>query len=88
MREREVSLDDRDGARDACTSQPRRRPSTEIDRLDFRGRCGIEAHGELGLERGEVFVDGHLATHRDGEIAVAAATGAERDVEVDVARHD
>ena len=46
-----------------------------------------EADGELGGEGGAVLLDGHGAAHRDGEVAVRAAAGAEGNVQVDVAGH-
>ena len=71
----------------AAGIEPRRRSAAEVDRV-HRGRTRPRSRGlparPLAKHRIGVGVRRHVAAHRDGEVAVAAAPGAEGDVDVEV----
>ena len=85
--EGEMALHELDRAADTGPAEPRGRASAQIDRVHLLGRGGTEPSSQLRAKSREVLVDRHASPHRDGEVAVRAAAGAEWDMQVDVAEH-
>src|SRR5262249_40656877 len=69
-------------------AEPRRRAAAEVECRELPALRPFirESDLELPSDSGHVLVHGHVATNRDREIAVHAASRAERDVDVQMSR--
>src|SRR5882672_5547309 len=72
----------------AKSTEARGCAAAEVNRVEG---CALEAGAEavqLFAERGHVLVHGRARSHGDREVAIRAASGAEGDVDVQMARGD
>ena len=71
---------------DSLAAKPRWRAAPEVERLHVPRSSVLKAEVELTLDEAEVFGYRNVFADGDGEIAVAAAPCAKRDVNVNVRR--
>src|SRR6185436_6098911 len=74
-----------DNAGDSESAEPRRSATAQVDRVEARTLELNAPALQLLSERRCILIDGRAGPDGDREIAVGAATGAERDVDVEMA---